>query len=92
MHETDLASAEQVRSYLNALISNSKAPGVQYLALNASKVLCQYACGLADITGNVPMKSNTTMMAYSMSKTVTAVAVLQLAEAHEIRRTRLIVM
>jgi CubicO group peptidase (beta-lactamase class C family) len=31
------------------------------------------------------MKPNTTMMAYSMTKTITAVAVLQLAEAHGIR-------
>jgi CubicO group peptidase (beta-lactamase class C family) len=85
MHETDRGSAEPVRSYLDALISNSKAPGIQYLALTASTVLCQYACGLADITGNVPMKPNTTLMAYSMSKTITAVAVLQLVEAHQVR-------
>jgi D-alanyl-D-alanine carboxypeptidase len=85
MRETDLGSVEPVKSYLNALISNSKAPGIQYLALSASKVLCRFECGLADITGDVRMMPNTTMMAYSMSKTITAVAVLQLAEAHEIR-------
>jgi CubicO group peptidase (beta-lactamase class C family) len=85
MHETDLGSVELVKSYLNALISNSKAPGIQYLALSANKILCRCECGLADITGDVRMTPNTTMMAYSMTKTITAVAVLQLAEAHQIR-------
>jgi D-alanyl-D-alanine carboxypeptidase len=74
-----------VRSYLNMLVNQSKAPGIQYVALNADGVFCQHECGVSDIKGGVRMNPAATMMAYSMSKTITAVAVLQLVAAQEIR-------
>lgn len=66
---------------LDALLANDLAPGLQYLVVNADGVLFEYDGGWADIARRQPVDANTTFMAYSMSKTLTAVAVLQLIEA-----------
>ena len=58
----------------------SGAPGYQYLAVNAVGPVAESSGGLADVVSGRPMDAATTMMAYSMSKTITAAAVLQLVE------------
>ena len=58
----------------------SKVPGLQYLAVTADQILFEYAGGWADIQREKAMTLDTTLMAYSMTKTFTAVAILQLAE------------
>lgn len=85
MDESGPNSFRSVDSHLDALIGKSKAPSIQYLALDARKILHRYEGGLADIRSHVRMNPTTTLMAYSMSKTITAAAVLQLVEAHQIR-------
>lgn len=74
-----------VGSLLVGLTQPSKTPGIQYVAVSATDVLFEYAGGWADIRRQVPVDAATTLMAYSMSKTITAVAVLQLVEAGTIR-------
>ena len=69
---------------LNALTTVSKTPGIHYLVVNATGVVFEYAGGWADIRRQVPVDAATTMMAYSMSKTITAVAALQLVEAENV--------
>jgi len=78
------ACAARAASYLNALTRASKAPGIQYVVVNATSVVFEYAGGWADIRRQVPVDAATTMMAYSMSKTITAVAALQLVEAGKV--------
>ena len=73
-----------VQRNLNAFVRKGKAPGIQYLALDLEKTLCRYQCGLADILRQAPMDAATTMMAYSMSKPITAATVLQLVDAHRV--------
>jgi len=75
---------DRVRAYLSALVAQSKVPGIQYLVMDSTRTLFEYDGGWADIRGQVPMESSTTMMAYSMSKTITAAAVLRLVEARRI--------
>jgi D-alanyl-D-alanine carboxypeptidase len=65
---------------LTALIDESRVPGVQYLVMSPSGALFEYAGGWSDLADSLPMTSKTTMMAYSMSKTITAAATLQLVE------------
>lgn len=77
-------AAARAASHLNALTSASKTPGIQYIVVNSTNVLFEYAGGWADIRRRVPVDSATTMMAYSMSKTITAIAVLQLVEAEKV--------
>jgi len=57
---------------------------MQYVAVNASGVAGEYAGGVANLSRRSPLGSSTSMMAYSMSKTITAVAVLQLVESGKV--------
>jgi D-alanyl-D-alanine carboxypeptidase len=58
----------------------STVPGLQYIVVNAGARLLEYAGGWADVQNRRAMTLDTTVMAYSMTKTFTAVAVLQLVE------------
>ena len=58
----------------------SEVPGLQYVAVAADQVLFEHAGGWANIQGQKAMALDMTLMAYSMTKTFTAVAILQLAE------------
>jgi D-alanyl-D-alanine carboxypeptidase len=58
----------------------STTPGLQYVVMDAEETRFAYASGWADIANKTPMTLGTTMMAYSMTKTFTAAAVLQLME------------
>jgi D-alanyl-D-alanine carboxypeptidase len=78
------AGAERARSALDALVRDSRVPGIQYLVVSPDRAVFEYAGGWADIAGRRPMRATTTMMAYSMSKTITAAAVLQLVDAGRI--------
>ena len=49
--------------------------------MHAAGTLLEYHGGSADLAAQRPMLATTPMMAYSMSKTITAAAVLQLVEA-----------
>jgi Beta-lactamase len=67
---------------LTALIGASKTPGIQDVVVSDTGVLFEHVGGWADIRRQVPLGAETTMMmAYSMSKTITAVVALQLVEA-----------
>ena len=71
-----------VRSRLDALAS--KTPGLQYLVVGPHGTVFEHAGGFADLAARRPMTPETTLMAYSMSKTITAAAVLQLVGAGSI--------
>jgi D-alanyl-D-alanine carboxypeptidase len=64
--------------------AGSQVPGLQYVVVNTNETLFEYAGGLADIKNQKAMTLNTTMMAYSMTKVFTAVAVLQLREREKL--------
>lgn len=81
MNEAPTDRSDRARAYLRALGST---PGIQYVVVDSAHVLFEYAGGWADISGHRTMDSATTMMAYSMSKTITAAAVLQLVAANRI--------
>jgi D-alanyl-D-alanine carboxypeptidase len=75
------AGADSATALLTARAGMSKTPGIQYYVVNATDVVFGHTGGWADIGRQVPVDAATTMMAYSMSKTITAVATLQLVEA-----------
>lgn len=66
--------------YLESLVER-RVPGIQYRAVGPGGALCEHDAGWADLARRIPMTPATTMMAYSMSKTITAAAVLQLVAA-----------
>ena len=60
--------------------AGSRVPGIQYMVVNADRVLFEYVGGWANVQNRREMTPQTTLMAYSMTKTFTAVAILQLVE------------
>jgi CubicO group peptidase (beta-lactamase class C family) len=60
-------------------------PGMAYLVANVSGPIFERAAGLADISGRIAMAMTTTMSAFSMTKTLTAIAALQLAKDGALR-------
>jgi CubicO group peptidase (beta-lactamase class C family) len=76
-----MADREGVTSTLTALTASSTVPGLEYVVVGADGILFDYAGGWTDIRRRVTVETDTTMMVYSMSKTITAVAVLQLVQA-----------
>jgi D-alanyl-D-alanine carboxypeptidase len=81
MDERPPDRSERIRSDLDALVARSKTPGIQYLVVDSTTTLFEYDGGWADVGRRIPMDPATTLMAYSMSKTLTAVAVLRLVAA-----------
>jgi D-alanyl-D-alanine carboxypeptidase len=70
---------ERLRERLDALLAAGASPGIQYTTVNRNGECVTYAAGLADIGARTALRATTRLMAYSMSKTVTAAAVLKLA-------------
>jgi len=70
----------RVHDYITRELESNQFPGIEYLVLNADSILFSFSGGYADIAAGRPVRETTTMMIYSMSKTVTAAAVLQLVE------------
>ncbi len=79
-----MPTSHRSRAALDAVVRESRTPGIQYLVVDADGTLFEYAGGWADLSSHRPMTLGTTMMAYSMSKTITAAAALQLVEARKI--------
>lgn len=69
-----------VEDYLDELVADSKVPGLQYLVVDSAGIVFEYAGGWADIGESRAMSPRTTLMTYSMTKTITAVSVLRLAQ------------
>jgi D-alanyl-D-alanine carboxypeptidase len=75
----DILPKDSTTNGLNQYV-RSAVPGLQYIVVSANRTLFEYAGGWADIQARKAMTLDTTMMAYSMTKTFTAIATLQLAE------------
>jgi CubicO group peptidase (beta-lactamase class C family) len=70
----------RVRDQLEAQAAAGVAPGIQYVVVDRDSRLFEHAAGWADLAGRRRLEPTTTMMTYSMTKAVTAAAVLQLVE------------
>jgi CubicO group peptidase (beta-lactamase class C family) len=68
-----------------SFIASGAAPGIQYAVFAPDRALFEFTGGLADIKVGKPMTPDTTLMAYSMTKTFTAIAALKLVEDGRIR-------
>jgi D-alanyl-D-alanine carboxypeptidase len=81
----DRSASVKARSLLDSLVETSKVPGIQYQVLDSHHTVFEFSGGWADIANERPMNAATTLMAYSMSKTITAAAVLLLVQAEKLR-------
>ena len=59
-------------------VEKHKTPSVQYLIFDKDRIIHQFQYGMSDIGNNVRTSFDTTYNAYSVTKTFTALAVLQL--------------
>lgn len=74
-----LSDTQNVIEHLSVL-SSPDGPGVQYIVLDKNEIIFSASRGLADIGNKIPLSVNHTMSIFSMTKTLTAISILQLAE------------
>ena len=74
----------KIDTILTKQIDKNKTPSVQYLIFNKDTIIHKFNGGFADIKNNKKTTETTTYNAYSVTKTFTALAVLQLAEQGKI--------
>lgn len=75
---------EQITSYLDELIKKGETPGLQYVLVYNKGVLLSYYNGYSDISSKQKITGETTFNGYSITKTFTALAILQLVEQSKI--------
>lgn len=71
---------KEVDAILSKLIKDHNTPAVHYLIFDQKTVLHRFYSGLADIENQKQIQENTTFHAFSVTKTFTALGVLQLHE------------
>lgn len=71
---------KRIDNILNNLVKSGKTPSVQYLLFDQDRIIHQYRAGLADVINQKKTDKKTTYHAFSVTKTFTALAVMQLAE------------
>lgn len=70
----------EIDSILKSQVDNNKSPSVQYVIFDTDRVIHKFEYGFAKIGDHIPTAYNTTYGGFSITKTVTALAILQLAE------------
>lgn len=74
------ASPSRVAALLRDEVSSRRTPAVQYRHFTVDSVLVAYDHGLADVARGAPADATITFHGFSVTKTVTALAILQLAD------------
>jgi methyl acetate hydrolase len=75
-----LANSAEIDAYLEQRIASTHIPGVVAMVVDADGVLYTGAFGKQDVARNVPMAADTIFRIASMTKPVTSVAVMMLAQ------------
>ncbi len=78
--EQSMNSNEKANYFLKKIINDSDSPGIQYMILNADSIIFEFNGGLSDLEKNTVLSPLTTFNAFSVTKTFTALAILQLVE------------
>jgi D-alanyl-D-alanine carboxypeptidase len=75
---------EQAVTLIDAF-APSHGPGIQYIIVDKDKIIFEHSAGLSDIKSRTPLTMDHTMAAFSMTKTITAIAILQLVEVGQLK-------
>ena len=81
----DVNDKNLITSHFNTYIENGKLPNISILIKKNNKEIYRHVEGFADIDNKVSANENTVYRIYSMSKTVTGVAIMQLIENGKLR-------
>src|SRR5687768_12386046 len=71
--------ATSVSTRLAAMV-DGEVPGIQYVVVDRNGVVFEAAMGRRDVASPAPMQRETLQMSYSMTKVITALAVLKLVD------------
>ncbi len=74
----------EIENILEKQVRDNNSPSVQYILFDKDRIIEKYSLGSGDISGNKKVNDRTTYNACSVTKTFTALAVLQLAEQKKI--------
>jgi len=69
-------------------LADDNEPGIQYIVVTKKATIFEHNVGLSNIEKGSLLNSSHTMAAFSMTKTLTAIAVLQLVELLVHRETK----
>ena len=75
-----ISNRHEIDTLLSRLIEKDKSPSVQYLLFDKQRIIHKFQQGFADIKNEIKADDQTTYCAFSVTKTFTALAILQLAE------------
>jgi D-alanyl-D-alanine carboxypeptidase len=78
-----MQSSEKAERELGKFIKPD-GPGLQYVIVDKDSRIFESSLGLSNVKANIDMVPSQTMAAFSMTKTITAIAVLQLAEQNRL--------
>ena len=81
---------DRIEELLIREIKKNTTPSIQYALFNKDSIIKRYAFGLADINDKKQVDKYITYNAYSVTKTFTALAVLQLAQQRKLSLDHLI--
>src|SRR3954464_98588 len=73
-----------IDTILKKEVEEDHAPSVAYIHFNKDNIIHQFQFGLADIKNGITVDNKTTYHAFFVTKTFTALAILQLAEQQKI--------
>ncbi|MBK8500899.1 MAG: beta-lactamase family protein [Saprospiraceae bacterium] len=70
----------KIDEILKTQVDKGKTPSVQYILFDENKVIHHFQYGYSDVANKEKVNDNTTYNAFSVTKTFTAIAILQLQE------------
>jgi len=83
LEKEKVPNGNMVNNILNKLVDDTD-PGIQYVVVNKNSTVIKRNIGSSNIDKGISLSLSHTMAAFSMTKTLTAIAVLQLVEKNKI--------
>lgn len=72
------------RRLLTRMVQDEELPGAQYVVIDRERVRLNLHVGVRDVASGEPMQASTLLLAYSVTKALTSIAVMQLVDAGKI--------
>jgi CubicO group peptidase (beta-lactamase class C family) len=74
----------EMENILSGQVEGNNSPSIQYVLFDKDSILTRFSFGYSDIKNNKKVTGNTTYNAFSVTKTFTVLAILQLAQEKKI--------
>ena len=84
MADEDSDRRDQMARQILDELTPLNGPGLQYVVVDNASTIFEYSTGLSDISTNKSLELHQTLAAFSMTKPLTAIAILQLVERNRL--------